>query len=39
MTRSESKRELIRGLGAPPVVADALDPEAVAKAVAESDPR
>jgi nucleoside-diphosphate-sugar epimerase len=38
MTRSESKRELIRGLGATPVVADALDPEAVAKAVAESDP-
>ena len=38
MTRSESKRELIRGLGATPVVADALDPDAVAKAVAESDP-
>jgi nucleoside-diphosphate-sugar epimerase len=38
MTRSGSKRELIRGLGATPVVADALDPDAVAKAVAESDP-
>jgi nucleoside-diphosphate-sugar epimerase len=38
MTRSESKRDLIRGLGATPVVADALDPDAVAKAVAESDP-
>ncbi|HYI80551.1 MAG TPA: NAD(P)-dependent oxidoreductase [Thermoleophilaceae bacterium] len=38
MTRSESKRELVRGLGAQPVVADALDPRAVAQAVAEAGP-
>ena len=38
MTRSESKRALLRGLGAVPVVADALDPEQVARAVAESRP-
>lgn len=38
MTRTESKRELIRELGAKPVVADALDPEAVARAVAEAEP-
>lgn len=38
MTRSESKRELVRGLGAQPVVADALDPRAVAQAVAEAEP-
>jgi nucleoside-diphosphate-sugar epimerase len=37
-TRSESKAELIRSLGAKPVVADALDPEAVARAVAQSAP-
>ena len=34
MTRSESKRDAVRALGAMPVVADALDPEAVARAVA-----
>jgi len=38
MTRSEGKRDLLRGLGARPVVADALDPEAVGRAVSEADP-
>jgi nucleoside-diphosphate-sugar epimerase len=38
MTRTASKRDLIRGLGARPVVANALDPEAVARAVAEAEP-
>jgi nucleoside-diphosphate-sugar epimerase len=38
MTRSESKQDLLRALGARPVVADALDPDAVARAVAEADP-
>jgi nucleoside-diphosphate-sugar epimerase len=38
MTRSEDKRELVRSLGARPVVADALDPDAVAQAVAEAEP-
>lgn len=38
MTRSESKRGQIESLGAKAVVADALDPEAVARAVAESRP-
>ena len=38
MTRSESKTELLRELGAKPAVADALDPDAVARAVAEAEP-
>jgi len=38
MTRSASKRDLIRSLGATPAVADALDPEQVADAVAKADP-
>jgi nucleoside-diphosphate-sugar epimerase len=38
MTRTSAKQELIRELGAQPVVADALDPEAVAQAVAEAEP-
>ena len=38
MTRSESKLDLLRDLGARPAVADALDPDAVARAVAEADP-
>jgi nucleoside-diphosphate-sugar epimerase len=38
MTRSESKRTLVSELGATPVVADALDPEQVAAAVAEAEP-
>jgi nucleoside-diphosphate-sugar epimerase len=37
MTRSASKQEL-RSLGARPVVADALDPDAVAEAVASAEP-
>jgi nucleoside-diphosphate-sugar epimerase len=38
MSRSESKRDLLRGLGAVPVVADALDPDQVARAVATASP-
>ena len=38
MTRSASKQDLVRSLGARPVVADALDPEAVALAVAAAEP-
>ena len=38
MTRSASKHELVRSLGARPVVADALDPDAVAQAVASAEP-
>jgi nucleoside-diphosphate-sugar epimerase len=38
MIRSEGKRDLVRELGASPVVADALDAEAVAAAVGESEP-
>jgi 2-alkyl-3-oxoalkanoate reductase len=38
MTRTQAKADLIRSLGARPVVADALDPEAVAQAVAEAQP-
>jgi nucleoside-diphosphate-sugar epimerase len=38
MTRSEGKRDLVRRLGAAPLVADALDPDAVAQAVAQADP-
>jgi nucleoside-diphosphate-sugar epimerase len=38
MTRSDSKQDSLRELGARPVVADALDPDAVARAVAEADP-
>src|SRR5262245_33365582 len=38
MTRTESKQQLVRDMGATPVVADALDPDAVALAVAESRP-
>jgi 2-alkyl-3-oxoalkanoate reductase len=38
MTRTPSKEELIRSIGASPAVADALDPEAVAQAVAEAEP-
>lgn len=38
MTRSASKRDLLRDLGARPVVADALDPDAVAAAVASAEP-
>jgi nucleoside-diphosphate-sugar epimerase len=38
MTRSASKRQAICNLGAMPVVADALDAEDVARAVAEAEP-
>jgi len=38
MTRSESKQDLVRSLGARPVVADALDPDAVGQAVAAAQP-
>jgi nucleoside-diphosphate-sugar epimerase len=38
MTRSASKQDLVRSLGARPVVADALDPDAVAQAVADAEP-
>jgi len=38
MTRSASKQDLVRSLGARPVVADALDADAVAQAVASAEP-
>jgi nucleoside-diphosphate-sugar epimerase len=38
MTRSASKREVLLDLGARPAVADALDPDDVARAVADADP-
>jgi nucleoside-diphosphate-sugar epimerase len=38
MTRSASKQDLVRELGARPVVADALDADAVAQAVASAEP-
>jgi nucleoside-diphosphate-sugar epimerase len=38
MTRGASKQNLVRSLGARPVVADALDSDAVAEAVASAEP-
>jgi nucleoside-diphosphate-sugar epimerase len=38
MTRSASKQDLVRSLRARPVVVDALDPDAVAQAVASAEP-
>jgi nucleoside-diphosphate-sugar epimerase len=38
MTHSSGKANLVRELGGEPVVADALDPEQVAQAVAEAEP-
>jgi 2-alkyl-3-oxoalkanoate reductase len=38
MTRSGSKQDLVRSLGARPIVADALDPDAVAQVVASAEP-
>jgi nucleoside-diphosphate-sugar epimerase len=38
MTRTASKQDGLRALGAHPVVADALDPDAVAQAVASAEP-
>jgi nucleoside-diphosphate-sugar epimerase len=38
MTRTASKQDLVRSLGARPVMADALDPDALAQAVASAEP-
>ena len=38
MTRSESKQAMLHDLGAVPVIADALDPDQVAAAVAQAEP-
>jgi 2-alkyl-3-oxoalkanoate reductase len=38
MTRTPAKQEMLNGMGARPAIADALDPEAVAQAVAEAEP-
>jgi len=38
MTSKPEKQDLVRTLGAKPVVADALDPDAVAQAVAQAEP-
>src|SRR5919201_5586695 len=38
MIRTPSKQQALRAMGARPVVADALDPDAVARAVAEAEP-
>jgi nucleoside-diphosphate-sugar epimerase len=38
MTRTASKQEALRSIGATPVVGDALDPEAVGRVVAEAEP-
>jgi nucleoside-diphosphate-sugar epimerase len=38
MTRTPAKQDGLRALGARPVVADALDPEAVARVVGEAEP-
>src|SRR4051794_9806183 len=38
MTRSAAKQETLRSLGARPVLADALDPDQVAHAVASAEP-
>jgi nucleoside-diphosphate-sugar epimerase len=38
MTRSAAKADAVRTLGATPAVADALDPDQVARAVAEAEP-
>ena len=38
LTRSAAKQDLVRSLGARPALADALDPDAVARAVAEAEP-
>src|SRR4051812_45624261 len=37
-TRSTAKRLMLRDLGATPVILDALDPDSVAHAVAETEP-
>jgi nucleoside-diphosphate-sugar epimerase len=38
MTSKSEKQDVVRALGAKPVVADALDPDAVAQAVAQAEP-
>jgi nucleoside-diphosphate-sugar epimerase len=38
MTSKPEKQDIVRSLGAQPVVADALDPDAVAQAVAQAEP-
>ena len=38
MTRTPAKQDMLRMLGARPVVADALDPDAVARVVGEAEP-
>jgi nucleoside-diphosphate-sugar epimerase len=38
LTRTPSKQDFVRGLGARPAIADALDPDAVARVVAEAEP-
>jgi nucleoside-diphosphate-sugar epimerase len=38
ITRSPAKQDALRALGARPIVADALDPDQVARAVAEAEP-
>lgn len=38
MTSKSAKQDLVRSLGARPVVADALEPDAVAQAVAQAEP-
>jgi nucleoside-diphosphate-sugar epimerase len=38
MTSTPAKQDLVRSLGATPVVADALDPDQVAQAVAQAEP-
>src|SRR5215204_6973860 len=38
MTRTASKQDGLRALGARPVIADALDPDAVARVVGEAEP-
>jgi hypothetical protein len=38
MTRTEAERDQLRGLGAQPVVADALDADAVGRAVGSAEP-
>ena len=38
LTRSPGKRDMVRALGATPAVADALDPDAIARVVADAEP-
>jgi 2-alkyl-3-oxoalkanoate reductase len=38
MTRTDAKRDQLRSIGAKPVVADALDADAVGRAVGEAEP-